>query len=87
VEEPKTLWNPGFIMILSFGFLNGTANQMVNPQLSAYAVSLGANLTLAGTLVGMQSLIAMFLRPISGAVNDVLNRKTRRRLRSYRLQL
>lgn len=75
VEEPKTLWNPAFIMILLFGFISGTANQMVNPQLSDYTLSLGASTTLAGFIVGLQSGMAMGLRPISGAANDALNRK------------
>lgn len=74
-EGPRTLWNKNFIMVLVFGFIAGTANQMVNPLLSKYAVSLGATLTLAGTIVGLQSGIAMFLRPISGAASDILNRK------------
>ncbi len=74
-EEPKTLWNPCFIMILLLGFATGTANQMVNPLLSKYAVSLGASLSLAGTIVGLQRGSAMFLRPFSGAASDLLNRK------------
>lgn len=72
---PKTLWNRHFIIVLVFGFIAGSANQMVNPQLSKYAVSLGATLSLAGTIVGLQSATAMFLRPLSGAASDILNRK------------
>lgn len=74
-KEPTTLWNPCFIMILLLGFATGTANQMVNPLLSKYAVSLGATLQLAGTIVGLQRGSAMFLRPFSGAASDLLNRK------------
>jgi len=74
-EGPRKLWNIDFIMVLVFGFISGTANQMVNPLLSKYAVSLGATLALAGTIVGMQSGTAMFLRPISGAASDLFNRK------------
>ena len=74
-EEPTKLWNPSFILILVFGFISGTANQMVNPQLSKYALSLGASLSLAGTIVGLQSGMSMWLRPLSGAANDILNRK------------
>ena len=74
-DDPKTLWNKNFIAILFVGFLSGTANQMVNPLLSKYVLSLGATLTMAGTIVGLQSGIAMFLRPISGAASDTLNRK------------
>ena len=74
-EEPTTLWNIPFIVVLVFGFLSGAANQMVNPNLSKYAVSLGASLSLAGTIVGLQAGMAMCLRPISGAASDLLNRK------------
>lgn len=74
-EEPKTLWNISFITVLVLGFITGSANQMVNPLLSKYAISLGASLSLAGTIVGLQSGMAMCLRPISGAASDILNRK------------
>ena len=74
-EEPKTLWNLSFIVVLILGFITGSANQMVNPLLSKYATSLGASLSLAGALVGLQSGMAMCLRPLSGAASDMLNRK------------
>ena len=74
-QEPTTLWNPCFLMILVLGFATGTANQMVTPLLSTYAVSLGASLSLAGTIVGLQRASAMILRPVSGAAADLLNRK------------
>lgn len=74
-DGPRTLWNIDFIMVLVFGFISGTANQMVSPLLSKYAVSLGASLALAGFIVGLQSGTAMFLRPVSGASSDLLNRK------------
>ena len=75
-EEPETLWNLSFIMVLVLGFITGSANQMVNPLLSKYAVNVvGTSLSLAGTLMGLQSGMAMCLRPISGAASDILNRK------------
>lgn len=74
-SEPKTLWNPFFIAVLVFGFMTGSANQMISPILSKYVVDMGATLSLAGTIVGLQSGMAMFLRPLSGAASDLLNRK------------
>lgn len=74
-NQPKTLWNYNFIMVLVFGFLSGTANQMINPLLSTHITSLGASLSTAGFIVGLQSGMAMFLRPLSGAASDILNRK------------
>ena len=74
-NEPSTLWNGNFIMVLVFGFIAGTATQMVNPLLSKYAVSLGATLTLAGTIFGLHSGVALLARPFSGAASDLFNRK------------
>ena len=74
-QEIKKLWNINFVIILILGFFTGTATQMVNPLISQYAVSLGASLTLAGTIVGIMSGISMVLRPVSGAACDLLNRK------------
>ncbi len=73
--EPKSLWNINFISVLGLGFVVGLANYMVNPILAKYSISLGATLTFAGTIVGLQSGMAMFLRPLSGAASDLLNRK------------
>ena len=73
--EPKTLWNRHFITILIFGFLTGTAGQMVGPLLSKYSLSLGMPLALASSLVGLLSGISCFARPFAGAAVDRLNRK------------
>jgi len=75
VEEPVTLWNAPFILILVFGFISGTANQMVNPQLVDYAQTLGASLTFGGTIFGLNIAMSLLLRPFTGVVNDMLNRK------------
>jgi len=72
---PTTLWNRGFLMILVFGFMTGTAGQMVGPLLSKYTISLGASLALAGSLVGLINVVAAIIRPIGGAAADRLNRK------------
>lgn len=73
--EYTTLWNKNFISVLVFGFITGTANHMITPLLSKYSISLGSSLALAGVIVGLQSIVAMFLRPFSGAASDLLNRK------------
>jgi len=74
-DAPQKLWNIDFVMVLVLGFLTGTANQMVSPQLAKYAIGLGASLTLASTIVGMFTAISMVLRPFSGAASDLFNRK------------
>jgi len=74
-DSPQKLWNIDYILVLILGFLTGTANQMVSPQLAKYAISLGATLTMAGTIVGVFSGISMAMRPFSGAASDLFNRK------------
>lgn len=72
---PEKLWNINFVTILVLGFLTGTANQMVAPQLAKYVISLGGTITVASTVVGILSAISLFMRPFSGAASDLINRK------------
>ena len=60
-------------MIMSV--FTATASQMVTPLISKYAMSLGAPLTLAAAVSSMMSIVAMFLRPVSGLCSDRYNRK------------
>lgn len=73
--DVATLWNRHFIAVLVVGFLSSMADQMVMPLLSKYAISLGAPLALAGSIVGITSGISLFMGPISGMVSDMFNRK------------
>lgn len=74
-REPTTIWNRNYVMILIFGFLSGTAGQMVGPLLSRYSMSLGASLEFAASLVGLISGVSFFARPFAGGLIDMLNRK------------
>ena len=74
-QEPTTIWNRNYVMILIFGFLSGTAGQMVGPLLSRYSMSLGASLEFAASLVGLISGVSFFARPFAGGLIDMLNRK------------
>ncbi|MGI6039549.1 MAG: MFS transporter [Clostridiales bacterium] len=73
--EPKTLWNRSFILVMIMSVFTATASQMVTPLISKYAMSLGAPLTLAAAVSSMMSIVAMFLRPVSGLCSDRYNRK------------
>ncbi len=56
-------------LITAFGF------SMIATIVSSYAVSLGAGLTLAGTLAGIFSISALIIRPFSGVALDILNKR------------
>ena len=48
---------------------------MIATIVSSYAVSLGAGLTLAGTLAGIFSISALIIRPFSGVALDILDKR------------
>lgn len=73
--EPQKLWNRSFVLILIMSIFTSTASQMVTPLISKYALSLGAPLTLAAAISSLMSIVAMFLRPVSGLCSDRFNRK------------
>lgn len=72
---PNKLWNKSFILVLLLSICNQSASQMVTPLISKYAISMGAALTVAATISGTMSIVALFLRPVSGFCSDRFNRK------------
>lgn len=55
-------------MAASFFFMFST--MFVNPLINGYAKELGASSAFAGIIVGIMSLVAMFLRPVAGNLTD-----------------
>ena len=74
-EHNEKLWNPAYILMLVLGLFTSAASQMVTPNLPEYIIDMGASLTLSSTITSLMSLVAMVLRPVSGAANDILSRK------------
>ncbi len=62
-------------MVLILGIFTGAVSQMVNPFITKYSVSFGADLALAGIVAGVMPVVAMLFRPIAGIASDRLNRK------------
>lgn len=56
------------LMAASFFFM--FSNMYCNPLINGYAQDLGASSAFAGIIVGMMSIVAMFLRPIAGNLTD-----------------
>ncbi|MBB1070000.1 MFS transporter [Limosilactobacillus sp. RRLNB_1_1] len=56
------------VMAASFFFM--FSNMYCNPLINGYAQDLGASSAFAGIIVGMMSIVAMFLRPIAGNLTD-----------------
>ncbi|MBP2058031.1 MFS family permease [Lactobacillus colini] len=65
------------VMMASFFFMFST--MFVTPIINGYAKSLGASSSFAGIIVGVMSIVAIFLRPIAGNLTDKFSK--------YRLSL
>ena len=74
-QEPTKLWNKWYITILLLSMVNHVASQLITPIVSKYAMSIGATMATAGTIVGLMSLAAMFARPFAGLSSDRINKK------------
>ena len=60
------------VMAASFFFMFST--MFINPMINGYAKSLGASGAFAGVIVGVMSLVALFLRPLAGHLTDRYSR-------------
>jgi MFS family permease len=69
------IWTRPFILILAVSFLLFLSMYMLLPTLPIYAQTLGANETIAGTIVGLFTISAVLVRPFFG---NLLDRRSRR---------
>lgn len=64
------LWTRNYILLIIANLFSAFSFNMVSTILSKYMVALGATLTVAGTVVGIFSIMALVVRPVSGVVSD-----------------
>ncbi|MHB8129509.1 MAG: MFS transporter [Mobilitalea sp.] len=69
------LFNRTYLLLTLVNLITAFGFSMIASIVSSYAVSLGAGLTLAGTLAGIFSLAALVIRPFSGMALDILNKR------------
>jgi MFS family permease len=69
------LWNIQFLSLFIISLLTSFCFNMIGPILPKYAVSMGASLTIAGTISGIFAGTALLVRPFSGLIADRLNKK------------
>lgn len=78
------IFNVQYMTLMMVSFLVSGSFYLVNTSLSAYAVSLGATLTMAGFIVGSFSVTSLIIRPFSGVL---VNRMKKTRVLIYALVL
>lgn len=75
MNSTNKLFNRTYLLLTLVNLITAFGFSMIATIVSSYAVSLGAGLTLAGTLAGIFSLSALVIRPFSGMALDILNKK------------
>ena len=65
-EKPTKMLNCDFILVLVVTFLYGLNMNLINPITAQYASSFGADETMMGIAVGVFSITALLVRPVTG---------------------
>ena len=73
LPDSAKLWNRSYILVILISTLSSFSLYMVATILSSYLVGIGTTITLAGIIVGLFSLTALFSRPFCGLMADKLN--------------
>jgi MFS family permease len=69
-QKKETIFTKDVVLVMAASFFFMFSNMYCNPLINGYAKSLGASGAFAGVIVGMMSIVAMFLRPIAGNLTD-----------------
>ena len=73
LPDSAKLWNRSYILVILISTLSSFSLYMVATILSSYLIGIGTTITLAGIVVGLFSLTALFSRPFCGLMADKLN--------------
>lgn len=75
VLQVGKLWNSNFIILLMINILSYMAFNLVSPLLSKHVINLGVSLSMAGVIVGLFAITALFIGPFGGILTDRTNKK------------
>ncbi|NLM11707.1 MAG: MFS transporter [Clostridiaceae bacterium] len=71
----QKLFSPAYCLLSFVNLIVAFGYSMIATIVSPYALTLGAGLTLAGTVSGIFSLSALIIRPFSGMAMDLMNKR------------
>jgi MFS family permease len=69
-KDEEKVYSKDVVLVMAASFFFMFSNMYCNPLINGYAQELGASSAFAGVIVGMMSIVAMFLRPIAGNLTD-----------------
>ncbi|CQR72196.1 hypothetical protein SOV_10370 [Sporomusa ovata DSM 2662] len=64
IRDNEKLWNRDYINLLIINIFNALGFFLVSPILANYALSLGASLSVAGIIMGLFAITALFIGPL-----------------------
>ena len=70
MAKKESIFTKDVVLVMAASFFFIFSNMYCNPLINGYAQELGASSAFAGIIVGMMSIVAMFLRPIAGNLTD-----------------
>ncbi|MEK3526747.1 MFS transporter [Lactobacillus crispatus] len=70
MAKRKSIYTKDVVLVMAASFFFMFSTMFVNPLINGYAKELGASSAFAGIIVGIMSLVAMFLRPVAGNLTD-----------------
>lgn len=76
VAKKESIFTKDVVLVMAASFFFIFSNMYCNPLINGYAQKLGASSAFAGIIVGMMSIVAMFLRPIAGNMTDHFSKYT-----------
>ena len=70
MAKQKSVFTKDVVLVMAASFFFMFSNMYCNPLINGYAKELGASSAFAGFIVGIMSIVAMFLRPVVGNLTD-----------------
>ncbi|MBR3343183.1 MAG: MFS transporter [Solobacterium sp.] len=74
-DQKDTIWTGKFILVLVIAMFSGLAAQLTYPLVARFSLTLNPDITLAGTIAGLMSLMSLFVCPFAGLLSDRFSRK------------
>ena len=71
----ERIWTGKFILVIIMAFFSGLAAQLTYPLVARFSLTLNPDITLAGTIAGLMSLMSLFVCPFAGMLSDRFSRK------------
>ena len=73
--DKEPIWTVKFILVIIMAMFSGLAAQLTYPLVARFSLTLNPDITLAGTIAGLMSLMSLFVCPFSGLLSDRFSRK------------